>query len=69
MEEAAMEKQTRDRNKEDLAKDEPEGRKGEKEQAETSWADEAAKARTAGDPRARTPSDATGQPSTRSFDE
>lgn len=33
------------------------------------WADEAAQARTAGDPRARTPRDATGQPSTRSFDE
>jgi hypothetical protein len=33
------------------------------------WADEAAKARTAGDPRARTPRDAVGQPSNRSFDE
>jgi hypothetical protein len=33
------------------------------------WADEAAKARTADDPRARTPRDAVGQPSTRSLDE
>ena len=33
------------------------------------WADDAAKARTAGDPRARTPSDSAGQPSTRSFEE
>lgn len=33
------------------------------------WADDAAKARTAGDARARTPSDAAGQPSTRSFEE
>jgi hypothetical protein len=33
------------------------------------WADEAAKARTADDPRARTPKDAAGQPSTRSFEE
>jgi hypothetical protein len=33
------------------------------------WADEAAKARTAGDPRARTPRDAVGQPSNRSFEE
>ena len=33
------------------------------------WADEAAKARTADDPRARTPRDAAGQPSNRPFDE
>jgi hypothetical protein len=33
------------------------------------WADEAAKARTADDPRARTPRDSSGQPSTRSLDE
>ena len=33
------------------------------------WADEAAKARTADDPRARTPRDAAGQPSTRSLEE
>jgi hypothetical protein len=36
---------------------------------EGEWADDAAKARTAGDPRARTPNDAVGQPSDRSFDE
>jgi hypothetical protein len=36
---------------------------------EREWANDAAKARTAGDPRARTPSDALGQPSDRSFDE
>lgn len=33
------------------------------------WADDAAQARTSDDPRARTPSDASGQPSDRSFDE
>jgi hypothetical protein len=33
-----------------------------------SWADEAAKARSADDPRARTPSDAAGQPTDRSFE-
>jgi hypothetical protein len=33
------------------------------------WADEASKARTAGDPRARTPHDPAGQPSDQSFDQ
>jgi hypothetical protein len=39
------------------------------EQSAHSWADDAAKARTAGDPRARTPHDSTGQPSDQSFDQ
>ena len=33
------------------------------------WADEAASARTADDPRARPPHDAAGQPTTRPFEE
>jgi len=36
--------------------------------AEHTWADDAAKARTADDPRSRTPGDAVGQPSQRSFE-
>lgn len=39
------------------------------EQPDRTWADEAAKARTADDPRARTPKDAAGQPSNRPFNE
>jgi hypothetical protein len=43
--------------------------RGRKERAGRKWVDEAADARTSDDPRARTPRDATGQPSTRPFDE
>jgi hypothetical protein len=39
------------------------------EPTENDWADEAAKARTADDPRARTPHDAAGQPTTKSLEE
>jgi hypothetical protein len=49
----------------------PRGGAGRERQGKTSertWADAAAKARTADDPRSRTPNDAAGQPSTRSFE-
>jgi hypothetical protein len=39
------------------------------DEPDRTWADEAAKARTADDPRARTPKDAVGQPTNRPFDE
>lgn len=42
--------------------------KGKDDRQGRTWADEAAKARTADDPRARTPNDNAGQPSVRSFE-
>jgi hypothetical protein len=57
-------KETADKGRRD---DTPEEER--RDQRKGTWADEAAKARTSDDPRARTPSDAVGQPSTRSLDE
>ena len=59
-------KKTPDEERQDADQKERERRE---ERPGHSWADEAAKARTADDPRARTPRDAVGQPSTRSLEE
>jgi hypothetical protein len=55
-------------------RDRPESRQEEQagrrhQEPGRTWADDAAEARSSDDPRARTPRDAAGQPSTRSFEE
>jgi hypothetical protein len=68
MEEVAVnDKEATGQNKEERPRV-PEREPGE-ERPKGTWADEAAKARTSDDPRARTPRDAAGEPTTRSFDE
>jgi hypothetical protein len=61
-------KNNRDRNRQD-ARPDAAGDQRRDERSGRTWADDAADARTSDDPRARTPSDAAGQPSGRPFDE
>ncbi|MEV0396749.1 hypothetical protein [Polymorphospora rubra] len=50
--------------KKQMAADQEQARKRDERQLSPDWADEAANARTADDPRARAPHDRTGTPST-----
>jgi len=61
-------KDAQDRNEQDRRR-EPAAGPPRDERARRTWADDAADARSSDDPRARTPRDAAGQPSQRSFDE